>query len=180
MIEVLNSRELTDKEKRKYELQQEIEMKQRELEKLNNLVSSDDASLADIDGCKHLSIENINVVDNAVKHGRERLQQKIGALTPEEEKVVSEAISKENQENALSDEQLEEIREKSMREYDAIVPDVRFSPVKAIILIAIMCVLVIVYSLFIGSNNSNINSGSSILHDAIENEEDIVIEVEID
>ena len=44
MIEIVDVRDLTDKERRKYELQQEIEQKQRELDELDTQSESNDTS----------------------------------------------------------------------------------------------------------------------------------------
>lgn len=193
MIEVIDCRELTEKEQKKQELQQILEQKKREIEELESLISDEDTHNSE----GHIIIceeETEKVHGNFVNYekdngneslrpGRERLQQKIGSLSAEEEKIVSKAISKDNQEDVLSDEKLAELREKSQREYEAIVPDIRFSPIKAITLIAIMCIVVIICSIFMSNNSTKIsNSGSSILHDAIESVEEgeeIVIEVDM-
>ena len=69
MIEILDSRELTPDEKKRYELQQEIKQKQQELDELNN---------------------KCNEVDS-----KKQRQQDVESLTPEEEQKITEAIKKE-------------------------------------------------------------------------------------
>lgn len=163
MIEILECRELTDKEKRKYDIQQEIEKKKRELEELKSLESE------------------VNTCDkkedyDSKHHGKERLQQKIGSLSAEDEKIVSEAIKKDNQKDALTDEELNEIRERSRIEYENITSDIKFSPKKAFIFMVIMIGLVIICTIF-GSKGKDTKD---IMHEAMNNDEEIVIEVELE
>ena len=166
MIEILDSRDLTDKEKKKYELQQELDKKRRELKKLESLVLEVDTEEADID-----------IKNNKNKlSSRDKVQEKIGTLSEDEEKVVSEAIKKDNQKDVLTDEELQEIRIRSQKEYDSITSDILFSPKKVLIFIVIMIMLVLASTILSKKSKHSTNDIQSI----IQNEEELVIEVELE
>lgn len=199
MIEILESRELTDKEKRKYEIQQELEKKKREIEELESLALEVDSDENAVEKSKidvHVPEELVKECTDAeeskpdvhvyeksdtdgyddMPHGRARLQQKIGSLTSEEEKIVSEVIKKDNQKDALSEEELAEIRERSKREYDNITSDIRFSPKRAFIFMAVMFILVILCTIFGHQGKTNKDN----MQEALQNDEEIIVEVELE
>lgn len=159
MIEIVDARDLTDKERRKYELQQEIEQKQRELNELDAQSNSDDT----------------NTKNNELS-GREKLQEKIGSLTPEEEEIVSKAIKKDNQKDSLSDEELQEIKERTQREYDNIASNTVFSP-KRIIIFALIMLLLLMTSIIIGQKNKQ---STENIQTTIQNDEEITVNVDLD
>lgn len=159
MIEIVDVRDLTDKERRKYELQQEIEQKQRELDELDTQSESN----------------NTNIKNDELP-GREKLQEKIGSLTPEEEEIVSKAIKKDNQKDSLSDEELQEIKERTQREYDSITSDVMFSPKRAIIFILIMILLVLASTLL----SQRSKQSTENIQTTIQNDEEITVNVDLD
>lgn len=159
MIEIVDVRDLTDKERRKYELQQEIEQKQQELNELDTLSESDDTNTKDTE----LS-------------GREKLQEKIGSLTPEEEEIVSKAIKKDNQKDSLSDEELQEIKERTQREYDSITSDVMFSHKRAIIFILIMILLVLASTIL----SQRSKQSTENIQTTIQDDEEITVNVDLD
>lgn len=159
MIEIVDVRDLTDKERRKYELQQEIEQKQRELDELDTQSESN----------------NTNIKNDELS-GREKLQEKIGSLTPEEEEIVSKAIKKDNQKDSLSDEELQEIKERTQREYDNITSDVIFSPKRAIIFILIMILLVLASTIL----SQRSKQSTENIQTTIQNDEEITVKVDLD
>lgn len=159
MIEIVDVRDLTDKERRKYELQQEIEQKQRELDELDTQSESNDTN-----------------IENDELSGREKLQEKIGSLTPEEEEIVSKAIKKDNQKDSLSDEELQEIKERTQREYDNITSDVIFSPKRAIIFILIMILLVLASTIL----SQRSKQSTENIQTTIQNDEEITVNVDLD
>lgn len=159
MIEIVDVRDLTDKERRKYELQQEIEQKQRELDELDTQSESN----------------NTNIKNDELS-GREKLQEKIGSLTPEEEEIVSKAIKKDNQKDSLSDEELQEIKERTQREYDSITSDVMFSPKRAIIFILIMILLVLASTIL----SQRSKQSTENIQTTIQNDEEITVNVDLD
>lgn len=159
MIEIVDVRDLTDKERRKYELQQEIEQKQRELDELDTQSESN----------------NTNIKNDELS-GREKLQEKIGSLTPEEEEIVSKAIKKDNQKDSLSDEELQEIKERTQREYDNITSDVIFSPKRAIIFILIMILLVLASTIL----SQRSKQSTENIQTTIQNDEEITVNVDLD
>lgn len=159
MIEIVDVRDLTDKERRKYELQQEIEQKQRELDELDTRSESN----------------NTNIKNDELS-GREKLQEKIGSLTPEEEEIVSKAIKKDNQKDSLSDEELQEIKERTQREYDSITSDVMFSPKRAIIFILIMILLVLASTIL----SQRSKQSTENIQTTIQNDEEITVNVDLD
>lgn len=159
MIEIVDVRDLTDKERRKYELQQEIEQKQRELDELDTQSESNDTN-----------------IENDELSGREKLQEKIGSLTPEEEEIVSKAIKKDNQKDSLSDEELQEIKERTQREYDSITSDVMFSPKRAIIFILIMILLVLASTIL----SQRSKQSTENIQTTIQNDEEITVNVDLD
>lgn len=159
MIEIVDVRDLTDKERRKYELQQEIEQKQRELDELDTQSESN----------------NTNIKNDELS-GRAKLQEKIGSLTPEEEEIVSKAIKKDNQKDSLSDEELQEIKERTQREYDSITSDVMFSPKRAIIFILIMILLVLASTIL----SQRSKQSTENIQTTIQNDEEITVNVDLD
>lgn len=159
MIEIVDVRDLTDKERRKYELQQEIEQKQRELDELDTQSESNDTN-----------------IENDELSGREKLQEKIGSLTPEEEEIVSKAIKKDNQKDSLSDEELQEIKERTQREYDNITSDVIFSPKRAIIFILIMILLLLASTIL----SQRSKQSTENIQTTIQNDEEITVNVDLD
>lgn len=159
MIEIVDVHDLTDKERRKYELQQEIEQKQRELDELDTQSGSNDTN-----------------IENDELSGREKLQEKIGSLTPEEEEIVSKAIKKDNQKDSLSDEELQEIKERTQREYDNITSDVIFSPKRAIIFILIMILLVLASTIL----SQRSKQSTENIQTTIQNDEEITVNVDLD
>lgn len=159
MIEIVDVRDLTDKERRKYELQQEIEQKQQELNELDTLSESDDTNTKDTE----LS-------------GREKLQEKIGSLTPEEEEIVSKAIKKDNQKDSLSDEELQEIKERTQREYENITSDVMFSPKRAIIFVFVMILLVLASTIL----SQRSKQSTENIQTTIQDDEEITVNVDLD
>lgn len=159
MIEIVGVRDLTDKERRKYELQQEIEQKQRELNELDAQSNSDDT----------------NTKNNELS-GREKLQEKIGSLTPEEEEIVSKAIKKDNQKDSLSDEELQAIKERTQREYDSITSDTAFSP-KRIIIFALIMMFLLMASVIIGQRN---RQSKENIQTTVQNDEEITVNVDLD
>lgn len=159
MIEIVDVHDLTDKERRKYELQQEIEQKQRELDELDTQSESNDTN-----------------IENDELSGREKLQEKIGSLTPEEEEIVSKAIKKDNQKDSLSDEELQEIKERTQREYDNITSDVIFSPKRAIIFILIMILLVLASTIL----SQRSKQSTENIQTTIQNDEEITVNVDLD
>lgn len=159
MIEIVGVRDLTDKERRKYELQQEIEQKQRELNELDAQSNSDDT----------------NTKNNELS-GREKLQEKIGSLTPEEEEIVSKAIKKDNQKDSLSDEELQAIKERTQIEYDSITSDTVFSP-KRIIIFALIMILLLMTSVIIGQRNKQSKEN---IQTTVQNDEEITVNVDLD
>ena len=159
MIEIVDVHDLTDKERRKYELQQEIEQKQRELDELDTQSESN----------------NTNIKNDELS-GREKLQEKIGSLTPEEEEIVSKAIKKDNQKDSLSDEELQEIKERTQREYDNITSDVIFSPKRAIIFILIMILLVLASTIL----SQRSKQSTENIQTTIQNDEEITVNVDLD
>ena len=166
MIEILDSRELTDKEKKKYKLQQELEEKRRELQKLESLVLEVET--------EEVEVETDTNEDRL--SGRAKLQEKIGSLSEEEEKIVSEAIKKDNQKGVLTDEELHEIKIKSQKEYDSITSDILFSPKKVLIFIVIMIALVLASTILSQKSKQSTNDIQNI----IQNEDELVIEVELE
>ena len=159
MIEIVGVRDLTDKERRKYELQQEIEQKQRELNELDAQSNSDDT----------------NTKNNELS-GREKLQEKIGSLTPEEEEIVSKAIKKDNQKDSLSDEELQAIKERTQIEYDSITSDTVFSPKRIIIFVLIM-ILLLMTSVIMGQRN---RQSKENIQTTVQNDEEITVNVDLD
>ena len=159
MIEIVDVRDLTDKERRKYELQQEIEQKQRELNELDAQSNSD----------------YTNNKNNELS-GREKLQEKIGSLTPEEEEIVSKAIKKDNQKDSLSDEELQAIKERTQIEYDSITSDTVFSPKRIIIFVLIM-ILLLMTSVIIGQRNKQSKEN---IQTTVQNDEEITVNVDLD
>lgn len=159
MIEIVDVRDLTDKERRKYELQQEIEQKQRELNELDAQSNSDDT----------------NTKNNELS-GREKLQEKIGSLTPEEEEIVSKAIKKDNQKDSLSDEELQEIKERTQREYENITSDVMFSPKRAIIFVLVMILLVLASTIL----SQRSKQSTENIQTTIQDDEEITVNVDLD
>lgn len=166
MIEILDSRELTDKEKKKYKLQQELEEKRRELQKLESLVLEVETEEVEVE--TDTNEERLS--------GRAKLQEKIGSLSEEEEKIVSEAIKKDNQKGVLTDEELHEIKIKSQKEYDSITSDILFSPKKVLIFIVIMIALVLASTILSQKSKQSTNDIQNI----IQNEDELVIEVELE
>lgn len=151
MIEVLDSRELTDKELRKYELQREIERKQHELEELESLEEKESEDVKD------------------TKDG-------VSSLTVEEERVVSEAIKKGNQKNALTEDELKEIKERSQREYESIASDVKSSTNKILCFLAIMIIIALASTIITRKSKQQ----NEIIDNTVENTEGIIVEVEVD
>lgn len=159
MIEIVDVRDLTDKERRKYELQQEIEQKQQELNELDAQSNSD----------------YTNNKNNELS-GREKLQEKIGSLTPEEEEIVSKAIKKDNQKDSLSDEELQEIKERTQREYENITSDVMFSPKRAIIFVLVMILLVLASTIL----SQRSKQSTENIQTTIQDDEEITVNVDLD
>lgn len=159
MIEIVDVRDLTDKERRKYELQQEIEQKQRELDELDTQSESN----------------NTNIKNDELS-GREKLQEKIGSLTPEEEEIVSKAIKKDNQKDSLSDEELQEIKERTQREYENITSDVMFSPKRAIIFVLVMILLVLASTIL----SQRSKQSTENIQTTIQDDEEITVNVDLD
>lgn len=151
MIEVLDSRELTDKELRKYELQREIERKQHELEELESLEEKESEDVKD------------------TKDG-------VSSLTVEEERVVSEAIKKGNQKNALTEDELKEIKERSQREYESIASDVKSSTNRILCFLAIMIIIALASAIITRKSKQQ----NEIIDNTVENTEGIIVEVEVD
>lgn len=151
MIEVLDSRELTDKELRKYELQREIERKQHELEELESLEEKGSEDVKD------------------TKDG-------VSSLTVEEERVVSEAIKKGNQKNALTEDELKEIKERSQREYESIASDVKSSTNRILCFLAIMIIIALASAIITRKSKQQ----NEIIDNTVENTEGIIVEVEVD
>ncbi len=147
MIEILDSRDLTEDEKRKYELQQEILQKQKELEELNS--------------------KSNNTEDKKQKH------QDVESLTPEEERIVTEAIKKENQKDCLSDEELQRIKEETQREYDAITSGVKFSTKRIMLFIGIMIILIILSAVLSTRSKQEKNN----IRDIIQNTDEITVDI---
>lgn len=154
MIEVLDSRELTDKELRKYELQREIERKQHELEELESLEEKGSEDVKDT---------------KDVKDG-------VSSLTVEEERVVSEAIKKGNQKNALTEDELKEIKERSQREYESIASDVKSSTNRILCFLAIMIIIALASAIITRKSKQQ----NEIIDNTVENTEGIIVEVEVD
>lgn len=173
MIEILDSRELTDKEKKKYKLQQELEEKRRELQKLESLVLEVETEEVEVEA-EEVEVETDTNEDRL--SGRAKLQEKIGSLSEEEEKIVSEAIKKDNQKGVLTDEELHEIKIKSQKEYDSITSDILFSPKKVLIFIVIMIALVLASTILSQKSKQSTNDIQNI----IQNEDELVIEVELE
>ena len=148
MIEILDSRELTPDEKKRYELQQEIKQKQQELDELNNKCAEADS--------------------------KKQRQQDVESLTPEEEQKVTEAIKKENQKDCLSDEELQRIKEETQREYESIASDVKFSIKRALIFIAIMVILIILSSVASYRGKQE----RSNIKDIIQNTDEITVNID--
>lgn len=159
MIEIVNVRDLTDKERRKYELQQEIEQKQRELSELDTQSESNDAN-----------------TESDETSGREKLQKKIGSLTSEEEEIVSKAIKKDNQKDMLSDEELQEIRERTQREYDSITSDVMFSTKRAVVFILIMLMLILASTIL----SQRSKHSKEDIQTSVQNNEEITINADLE
>lgn len=143
MIEILNSRELTEKEKKKYEIEQEIKQKQLELERLDSEKDLKDTVEAEA-----------KTVETEDKH------KSIESLTPEEEEVVSKAIKADSTKLEMTDEELKELLEKSKAEYESIKADSVFG-IKSLsgfaIFVALMIVIYIVTSMFRGNTVNNID-----------------------
>lgn len=151
MIEVLDSRELTDKELRKYELQREIERKQHELEELESLEEKESEDVKDT-------------------------KDDVSSLTVEEERVVSEAIKKGNQKNALTEDELKEIKERSQREYESIASDVKSSTNRILCFLAIMIIIALASAIITRKSKQQ----NEIIDNTVENTEGIIVEVEVD
>lgn len=158
MIEILNARELTPKEKRKQELQQEILKKQHELELLDS-TDEIESSVNEAEGSAKEAKNTENTVDNNTekaeiknsltsntnkdeKSATEKAKDKLWKLTADEEKVVSSAIKYDKEKEELTQTEINDILTKTKDEYDKIGNDVKFPIRNIVILIVIALVLI--------------------------------------
>lgn len=162
MIEILNARELTPKEKRKQELQQEILKKQHELELLDSTednineiessVNEAENTVNEAEGSKEKVDNNTEKAENKdslasntnkdEKSATEKAKDKLWKLTADEEKVVSGAIKYDKEKEELTQTEINDILTKTKDEYDKIGNDVKFPIRNIVILIVIALVLI--------------------------------------
>lgn len=158
MIEILNARELTPKEKRKQELQQEILKKQHELELLDSteeIESSVNEAESSVNEAKNTEKTVDNNAEKAEskdslalntnkdeKSATEKAKDKLWKLTADEEKVVSGAIKYDKEKEELTQTEINDILTKTKDEYDKIGNDVKFPIRNIVILIVIALVLI--------------------------------------
>lgn len=144
MIEIISSRDLTDDEKQRIKLEQEIKQKQHELDELNKKSEQvkKKGTKQDIKNDEH---------------------DKIDELTPEEEKIVSEAIKYDPKKLELSDEEVEEIKKKTELEYKSMGPDIKIN-FKLLVVCSIIILVIITATNMARMNNSmsdyNINNAT--------------------
>ena len=130
MIEVTACRDLTDKEKRKLELEEQIKQLEEEKSKLDS--NDDDAdNTIEVNGIKIAEADKLDadiltetmmaaeIVSGLLDKSSDDAKD-ISELTAEEEEIVSRAISKDNNNIELTDEQLKEIKRATEREYNSI------------------------------------------------------------
>lgn len=158
MIEILNARELTPKEKRKQELQQEILKKQHELELLDS-TDEIESSVNEAENTVNEAKNTEKTVDNNAekaeskdslasntnkdeKSATEKAKDKLWKLTADEEKVVSGAIKYDKEKEELTQTEINDILTKTKDEYDKIGNDVKFPIRNIVILIVIALVLI--------------------------------------
>lgn len=158
MIEILNARELTPKEKRKQELQQEILKKQHELELLDS-TDEIESSVNEAENTKNEVKNTSKEVENSTekaeskdsltsntnkdeKSATEKAKDKLWKLTADEEKVVSSAIKYDKEKEELTQTEINDILTKTKDEYDKIGNNAKFPIRNIVILIVIALVLI--------------------------------------
>lgn len=167
MIEILNARELTPKEKRKQELQQEILKKQHELElldstdeiessvnKLDNTVNEAEGSKEKVDNNAEKADSKDSLTSNTNKDEKsatEKAKDKLWKLTADEEKVVSCAIKYDKEKEELTQTEINDILTKTKDEYDKIGNDVKF-PIKNIVILIVIALVLITTARVVGIN----------------------------
>ena len=167
MIEILNARELTPKEKRKQELQQEILKKQHELDLLDSTdeiessVNEVDNTVNEAEGSKEKVENNAEKADSKdsltsntnkdEKSATEKAKDKLWKLTADEEKVVSCAIKYDKEKEELTQTEINDILTKTKDEYDKIGNDVKF-PIKNIVILIVIALVLITTARVVGIN----------------------------
>lgn len=160
MIEILNARELTPKEKRKQEIQQEILKKQHELELLDS-TDEIESSVNEVEGSKEKVDNNAEKADSKdsltsntnkdEKSATEKAKDKLWKLTADEEKVVSCAIKYDKEKEELTQTEINDILTKTKDEYDKIGNDVKF-PIKNIVILIVIALVLITTARLVGIN----------------------------
>lgn len=176
MIEILNARELTPKEKRKQELQQEILKKQHELELLDSTdeiessVNEAENTEKEAEGSVKEVKNTENTVDNNTekaeskdslasninkdeKSATEKAKDKLWKLTADEEKVVSCAIKYDKEKEELTQTEINDILTKTKDEYDKIGTDVKF-PIRNIVILIVIALVLITTARVVGTSKT--------------------------
>lgn len=169
MIEILNARELTPKEKRKQELQQEILKKQHELELLDS-TEEIESSVNEAESSVNEAENTEKTVDNNAekaeskdslalntnkdeKSATEKAKDKLWKLTADEEKVVSGAIKYDKEKEELTQTEINDILTKTKDEYDKIGNDVKF-PIRNIVILIVIALVLITTARVVGINKT--------------------------
>ena len=173
MIEILDARELTPKEKRKQELQQEILKKQHELDLLDSTEDNKDETESSEKEAENTTKEVENTVNEAEnttdkaeskdslssnnskdeKSATEKAKDKLWKLTADEEKVVSGAIKYNKEKEELTQTEINDIITKTKDEYDKIGTDIKF-PVRNIVILIIIALVLITTARVVGINKA--------------------------
>lgn len=169
MIEILDARELTPKEKRKQELQQEILKKQHELELLDSTEDNKENNEKEVDSSANEvenTTEKVNDKDSLSsnnskdeKSATEKAKDKLWKLTADEEKVVSGAIKYDKDKEELTQTEINDILTKTKDEYDKIGTDVKF-PVRNIVILIIIALVLITTARVVGIDKTKTVSRS--------------------
>lgn len=176
MIEILSARELTPKEKRKQELQQEILKKQHELELLDSTdeiessVNEAESTVNEAENSKEKVESTENTADNNTekaeskgslasntskeeKSATEKAKDKLWKLTADEEKVVSGAIKYDKEKEELTQTEINDILTKTKDEYDKIGNDAKF-PIRNIVIMVVIALVLITTARVVGINKT--------------------------
>lgn len=145
MIDIIESREMTDKEKKRYELEQEILRKQQELNELDNDNAVDEKETK-VDTGIEMQIETAKKDNRTAEEvAQDIVKDNLWTLSEDEEKVVSDAIKYDADKEQLNQKQLNSILEKSRKEYESIKPDTKF-PVKNIVIMIVIAFILVMAS----------------------------------
>jgi C-terminal processing protease CtpA/Prc len=164
MLDNIELQNVSDDELEQLEIQLEIELKRRELERLKvkehqlreskrkqsekQIEHKDEQEVA-------LKDESTAIEDELIK-SESSSEDSIDSLTPEEEARVKESLKHTTLE--LSDEELQEIKERTELEYNGIKASTNMHIKSTILFVVILIVAVIVVKMFSGTQESRLDT----------------------